>query len=271
MTDNQRSYAIEKFRSDPNTVAFVANVKTGGLGLTLTEANYVIHFDHWWNPATMWQAEDRAHRKGQEKVVNVYSFWMKGTVEERIQNILRKKGLLFEDIISGLSEEDIDKMISTEEWLEILGVKSKDERKEMAENVKLKADTKEIFENLQKIDPYHFEEIVRRFFVKFGYLNAKLTKASYDQGIDIVASKQSVGGVERIIVQCKRMENIGAKYARELYGVLTSKPEILKAYLVVSGRLSDECQRFCKSKGNLIGIDGITLAAYIKRYNIDLE
>jgi SNF2 family DNA or RNA helicase len=270
MTDNQRKNAINKFRTDPNTTAFVSNVKTGGLGITLTEANYVIHFDHWWNPATMWQAEDRAHRKGQKKVVNVYSFWMKNTVEERIYSILKKKGLLFEDIISGLSEEDINRTISTEEWLEILGVKSKDEIKEMAENLKLKADTKEIFEYLQKINPLDFEEIVRKFFVKFGYLDAKLTQASYDQGIDIVGSKKSVGGVERIIVQCKRTETVGAKYARELYGVLTSKPDILKAYLVVSGHLSDECQRFCQSKGNLIEIDGITLAAYIKRYNIEL-
>ena len=130
---------------------------------------------------------------------------------------------------------------------------------------------KNIYEYIQNVDPLHFEEIVRRFFVKFGYLNARLTKASYDHGIDIEGSKESIGGTERIIIQCKRMEIVGANYARELYGVLTSKPKVTKAYLVVSGRLSDECQRFCKSKGNLIAIDGITLAAYIKRYDINLD
>jgi len=271
MTLQQRKNAIDKFRYDPGISIFLANVRTGGLGITLTEANYVVHFDHWWNPATMWQAEDRAHRKGQEKIVNVYSFWMKNTVEERIFNTLRKKGLLFEAIVSGLSKDDINNMISVDEWLEILGVKSKDERDRMAENVRLKQDTQKIYESLQTVDPLHFEEIVRRFFVKFGFLNAKLTQASYDRGIDITGSKASLGGVEKLIVQCKRMEIVGANYARELYGVLSSKPEVSNAYLVVSGRLSDECQRFCKSKGNLTAIDGITLAGYIKRYDINLN
>ena len=128
MTDRQRLNAIDNFRTNPEITVFLANVKAGGIGITLTEANYVVHFDHWWNPATMWQAEDRAHRKGQEKVVNVYSFWMKDTVEERIYNTLKKKGLLFEDVVSGLSAEDINQMIPVDEWLEILGVKSKDER-----------------------------------------------------------------------------------------------------------------------------------------------
>ena len=117
----------------------------------------------------------------------------------------------------------------------------------------------------------HFEEVVRRFFIKLGYLNSRLTKASYDKGIDIYGSKNTVGGTEKIIVQCKRMESVGANYARELYGALTSKPDVAKAYLVVSGRLSEECQRFCRSKGNLIAIDGISLAGYIKRYNIDMK
>jgi SNF2 family DNA or RNA helicase len=271
MSDSQRNNAINRFKHDPDTFIFLANVKTGGLGLTLTEANYVVHFDHWWNPASMWQAEDRAHRKGQNKVVNVYSFWMKDTVEERIFNTLKKKGLLFEEIVSGLSEDDINSMITVEEWLEVLGVKSKDERDRMAENIRLKQDSQKIYEDLQRIDPLHFEEIVRRFFVKFGFINAKLTKASYDRGIDIVGSKESIGGIEKIIVQCKRMEIVGANFARELYGVLTSKAEVTKGYLVVSGRLSEECRRFCMSKGNLIAIDGITLAGYIKRYDINLN
>ena len=271
MSDNQRKNAINDFRNNPDTSVFLSTVKAGGVGITLTEANYVIHFDHWWNPATMWQAEDRAHRKGQEKVVKVYSFWMKDTVEERIYNTLKKKGLLFEEIVCGLREEDIDRMIPIEEWLEILGVKSKDERERMSENIRLQKDTEKIYEYLQSINPLYFEEIVKRFFVKFGYPNAKLTQSSYDRGIDIYASKHTLGGVEKIVVQCKRMEVVGANYARELYGVLTSKPEIAKAFLVVSGKLSNECRHFCKSKGNLIAIDGITLAGYIKRYNIDLE
>ena len=72
------------------SAVLLATLKAGGVGLTLTEANYVFHYDHWWNPATMWQAEDRVHRKGQLRGVNVYSFWTQKTIEERIhQKLLR--------------------------------------------------------------------------------------------------------------------------------------------------------------------------------------
>lgn len=125
MNDYARNAAIDKFKRDPNICVFLATIKTGGVGLTLTEASYVIHFDHWWNPALMWQADDRVHRSGQKSSqVNIYSFWMQDTIEERIHTILKEKGLLFDEVINGLSVEAIDEMISTEEWLNILGIKS---------------------------------------------------------------------------------------------------------------------------------------------------
>ncbi len=104
----------------PNAVFSVATPKTAGEGLTLTAASYVIHFDHWWNPAVAWQAEDRAHRKGQKEAVNVYSFWMVDTVEERIRAILEKKGLLHSEIIDSLSEADFDKALTLDDLLSVL-------------------------------------------------------------------------------------------------------------------------------------------------------
>lgn len=117
-----REAAIARFREDPNLCVFVATVKSAGVGLTLTEASYVIHFDHWWNPAWMFQAEDRAHRKGQLEPVNVYSLWMRGTIEERIHEILEKKGMLQEEVLGGLSEDALAGMISVREWKQMLGV-----------------------------------------------------------------------------------------------------------------------------------------------------
>ena len=92
LSDNAREDALQRFHSDPNVCILLATLKAGGVGLTLTEANYVFHFDHWWNPATMWQAEDRVHRKGQLRGVNVYSFWTQKTIEERIHQKLQERG-----------------------------------------------------------------------------------------------------------------------------------------------------------------------------------
>jgi SNF2 family DNA or RNA helicase len=122
LSDAARDAEISTFRKDSDTSVLLATLKTGGLGLTLTEANYVFHFDHWWNPATMWQAEDRAHRHGQQRGVNVYSFWTQNTIEERIHQKLRERGLMFDEVVNSLSETDIERSITTNEWLEMLGV-----------------------------------------------------------------------------------------------------------------------------------------------------
>ena len=70
----------------------------------------------------MWQAEDRVHRRGQQRGVNVYSFWTQKTIEERIHEKLHERGLLFDEVVNSLSETDVEKTISTDDWLDMLGV-----------------------------------------------------------------------------------------------------------------------------------------------------
>lgn len=124
MSDLQRNQVISDFRSKADINVFLAQIESGGVGLTLTEASYVIHFDHLWNPAKMQQAEDRAYRIGQTKKLTVYSFWMKGTIEERINKKLTEKRLLFENVINPLAVEAVENPITTEEWLDILGIET---------------------------------------------------------------------------------------------------------------------------------------------------
>jgi SNF2 family DNA or RNA helicase len=118
-----RDAEINRFRNDPETRVLLATSESGGVGLTLTEASYVVHFDHPWNPAKKRQAEDRVHRPGQKaSSVNIYEFWMNDTIEERIFDVLKRKQLLFDEIVDSLSVEEIDQCISDEEWLSILGI-----------------------------------------------------------------------------------------------------------------------------------------------------
>jgi SNF2 family DNA or RNA helicase len=136
MSKQQQAQVISDFRSRSDVNVFLATIKTVGVGLTLTEASYVIHFDHPWNPAQMQQAEDRAHRIGQTQKLTVYSFWMKGTIEERIKKKLTEKRLLVENLINPLAVEAVEHSITTEEWLDILGI-------ETVEQAKVKSASKE--------------------------------------------------------------------------------------------------------------------------------
>ncbi len=102
MDQPSRSAAFDSFQRDPSRRVMILSLRTGGTGLNLTAACRVVHFDRWWNPAVETQAEDRVHRIGQTRPVQVFAYLCADTVEERIAAILEKKRMLFSDLIDGV-------------------------------------------------------------------------------------------------------------------------------------------------------------------------
>ncbi|GAC1401560.1 MAG: DEAD/DEAH box helicase [Pyrinomonadaceae bacterium] len=96
---NSRDEMIARFQGDSGASLFLLSLKAGGVGLNLTAANHVIHFDRWWNPAVENQATDRAFRIGQRKNVQVRKFICVGTLEERIDEMIERKKELAERIV----------------------------------------------------------------------------------------------------------------------------------------------------------------------------
>lgn len=94
-----RATPVEQFQAG-KTPLFLISLKAGGVGLNLTAADTVIHYDPWWNPAVENQATDRAHRIGQEKNVFVYKLVVAGSIEEKIMALQEKKAALAEGILS---------------------------------------------------------------------------------------------------------------------------------------------------------------------------
>ena len=88
----------------------ILSLKAGGVGLNLTEANHVAHFDRWWNPAVENQATDRAFRIGQQKNVMVHKFITQGTVEERIDRMIEEKSRLSSEVITASDERWITEL-----------------------------------------------------------------------------------------------------------------------------------------------------------------
>ncbi len=86
-------------KADGSAPIFILSLKAGGVGLNLTGANHVFHFDRWWNPAVENQATDRAYRIGQTRTVQVHKFVVAGTLEERIDQMIEQKTALLENVI----------------------------------------------------------------------------------------------------------------------------------------------------------------------------
>ncbi|HEX7860428.1 MAG TPA: SNF2-related protein [Verrucomicrobiae bacterium] len=108
-----RAKVVQEFQSKANIPVFLISLKAGGVGLNLTAADTVIHFDPWWNPAVEAQATDRAHRIGQTRVVTSYKLITRGTVEEKILNLQNKKRELIQSTLSG--EEQMANNLTWEE------------------------------------------------------------------------------------------------------------------------------------------------------------
>ncbi len=100
----KRKELVRRFQEDDNVPFFVLTLKAGGAGLNLTAASHVIHFDRWWNPAVENQATDRAFRIGQTKNVLVHKFICRGTVEEKIDQMIESKKQLAGDLLGGGAE-----------------------------------------------------------------------------------------------------------------------------------------------------------------------
>jgi len=117
----QRSALVATFQREDGPPFLVMSIKAGGTGLNLTAASHVVHFDRWWNPAVENQATDRAFRIGQQRNVLVHKFVTRGTVEERIDELIREKQDMADALLKGdgaesrlteMGDEDLLKLVS---------------------------------------------------------------------------------------------------------------------------------------------------------------
>ena len=120
-----RREPLKRFKEDPHCEVFIASLQAAGVGIDLTAASVVIHYDRWWNPAKENQATDRVHRMGQSRGVQVFKLVTKRTVEERIHElILKKKGLL--DDVVGFDDQDAIKNLTKQEVFELFSALEED-------------------------------------------------------------------------------------------------------------------------------------------------
>ncbi|WP_410770921.1 DEAD/DEAH box helicase [Fontibacillus sp. BL9] len=114
-----RDDMVRAFQEGSGAPVFVLSLKAGGVGLNLTRANHVIHYDRWWNPAVENQATDRVFRIGQQKNVEVHKLICQGTLEERIDELIERKKSLSEQVVGSgeqwlteMSDDDLRSLIS---------------------------------------------------------------------------------------------------------------------------------------------------------------
>jgi HJR/Mrr/RecB family endonuclease len=271
LSDKKRTQYVDDFQNlDENRIMMLSS-KAGNAGITLTRANYVYHFDLWWNPAVAAQSLGRALRIGQkEKVVFERYLLTKGTIEERIYLKVQEKRQLFDRIVDDLSDETtIARNFTDDEIFGLLGLKnpknlSPTNATETFANVPFELKTQY---QIDAMEPLEFEEFICTLYEKMGY-HAQLTQKSYDGGVDIIAKRQAASGYEEVVIQCKHKENsgdaVGVDKVRELSGALKDYNSSAKAVLVTNGIFSNEAEIFAR-RNNIELINGANLQGLMKK------
>jgi SNF2 family DNA or RNA helicase len=269
-SDSKRRDILHAFVNDNTKKIFIGHPRTAGVGLNeLVAANYVVHFDHWWNPATANQATDRAHRPGQNKDVFVYHLWVEDTIEEMIQRKLEEKQLLYNTVIDSLSSEVKDEMLFDiyDDLLAKYGIRStrtKIEKKPETPTSAMKEDRTTFAYGT----PENFEIIIAKLFEKMGF-HTRLTPKTNDRGVDVIAVKETGLSCDKIAVQCKLVNSpVGRPVLQQLLGVLSEDPSYSRGYIVTNNRMSREAVAYLKENGRLAAIEGHDLENLLREHKL---
>jgi len=238
----ERDRVIEEFRRDTERKVLVLSLRAGGQGLNLQEASYVFHFDRWWNPAVEHQAEDRSHRIGQVFPVHVFKYVCEDTIEERIDEILRRKQSLFDELVDDVSI-DLRARLSSEELFGLFGltppVSPKPESRDGPPH------------DYATMTGIEFEYHVRGLLERRGW-DVEITPAARDGGVDLIARAADNLGLEAVVyVQCKNTSTpVGVEIVRQLNGVLATKEPGARAMVVCPAGFTAEARR-CGQSGRI--------------------
>lgn len=245
MTPAQRETVLTEFKTNPDRTVMVLSLRAGGQGLNLQEASYVFHFDRWWNPAVEHQAEDRAHRLGQTQPVNVYQYICESTIEERIEEILREKQSLFDQLVDDVSIS-VEKTLTAEELFSLFGLKPP---ARLVEEVRQAV----IPQDYTHLTGEQFEQHIRELLERRGW-RIETTPRSRDGGIDLIARKPDLLGIETACyIQCKNYaQAVGVDKVRELIGALPAHVTAAIGVLVCPSGFTSDAIALAKRRGILL-------------------
>jgi len=241
LSSPQRQAAIEAFRADPARKVLLLSLRAGGQGLNLQEASYVFHLDRWWNPAVEHQAEDRSHRLGQQLPVHVYKYTCEGTIEERIEQILADKQLLFDEIVDEVSL-DLRSHLTVDELFGLFGLSRPTGSRP--------SESHDALPDFVSMTGVEFEQYVRGVLERRGWTVIG-TPGSRDGGVDLIATRSvDVAGETTLYVQCKNhAAPVGVEVVRELNGVLPKHQPGSRGVAVCPSGFTADARAFAGDRG----------------------
>lgn len=261
---------LETFYSDPDSNVLLLEVGVQ-LGDQPFEApHYVIHFDHAWNPAVRSRSERKLYPELVTSIpVSAYEFWVVGTIDEKIYQLLAQRDLLPEDLPTDTRPVDLDEQFSIQEWLtDIFELDQQrgpaEEKEERVPETAQLPGTGVLRARMLDLDPDRLHDAVIRMLAALGFENTELLDFSEDGG-DLLAWQFFEDDLVRILVRYYRtQENIGVAEARKLLEMMEKRGDSNQGYLITTSNFTAACRTLAEeSRGRIELVSGSELYRHL--------
>jgi superfamily II DNA or RNA helicase len=262
---------LESFFSKPDSHVLLLEVGVR-LGDQPFEApHYVIHFDHAWNPAVRSRSERRLYPELVTSIpISAYEFWVAGTIDEKIYQLLARRDLLPEDLPTDTRPVDLDDQFSIDEWLtDIFELDQEGEPVSQSASRILETNqlpgTGVLRRRLMDLDPDKLMEAVVRMLAALGYDNTEQLDVNAQEGGDLLAWQIFEDDVVRVLVRYFRTsDNIGVGEARKLLDDMEARGDCNAGYLITTSDFTSTCRTLAEEiRGRLELVNGSELFRYL--------
>jgi hypothetical protein len=254
--------AVSLFKSRKSITAFLTNAKLSRIDFGDFIIPYIIRFDSWWNPALLWQTEelfDFSESSKELNRMNVFTYKMLNTIDEEINRILIRKNLIEDSVISVMTSNAINDLISVEEWLKIFELPVEDD----TNKVKKKYD--ETIERLKNQSLADYRATLSRFFFTIGYSSIDILEhensASFDISGEGKAGKQSVYLICRVL-----LEDFVSKKAIKQIIFDSSLAQKSNIFVITRGKFEKGSDQLARKNVTLLDVE--KLAGYLVTLNV---
>lgn len=259
--DEQRKRILSAFRDQEHWHVLLLETGVQVGEDALIEATYIIHFDHHWNPASRLKAELQLHPMIFRAVpVNIYEFWIAGTVDEGLYRMLAEKNLLPGDVPEGTRPRELEDRITIDEWLEhILQVPGVAEPVRVAipesKGSGLLPATAVLRSRLAELSADTLMAAVETLMKALGYHDIEMFGQLEEQGGYLLASQTAPAGVERVLVRyLASSKNIGIAIARDLIAEMEARTDCTGAYLITTSDFTTACRNYADDSGGQLAL-----------------
>lgn len=251
MSTEELKKTLNNFYERDDIPIFLTNLKASRLRINLNKVPYIINFDQWWNPATLWQnTDDLGLNDDLVNPVVVYNYYIKNTFEADTQRVLEEKGFDIRYLFENLKSETISEMITPEDWLAIFGLNSNYKKQINSERAK-------ILSKLQTIDLNSYKALMKYFFSYLGYKDITVMDIDDEPMFYLIGSAKKGSTSVNLHSKCLLTTNLKKEDYEEVIHFKPAANEIKRKFIITNGEFAERV-----TNGTMY-IDGKELANFI--------